>query len=152
MKVTTPDGKRDTLMYVNLTLLFPREDCRTLLGLLWDYLRAEGNHNTILHLKGKESKQWHLGILPRPSEPAFVFIFVWAVNYVMHLFTGLRWWGVSGIFFRTKPSWLTATPYQCRNPSVTVWDSTTNLSNPLSLLAGTHTDSAPGLSWQVEIM
>lgn len=32
MKVTKPDGKRDTLMYVNLTLLFPREDCKTLLS------------------------------------------------------------------------------------------------------------------------
>lgn len=32
MKITTPDGKRDTLMYVKLTFSFPREDCRTLLG------------------------------------------------------------------------------------------------------------------------
>lgn len=27
-----PDGKSDTLMYVNLTLLLPREDCKTLLS------------------------------------------------------------------------------------------------------------------------
>lgn len=31
MKVTKPDGKREIpFMYVNLTLLFPREDCKTL--------------------------------------------------------------------------------------------------------------------------
>ena len=128
MKVIKLGGKKDNLMYTNLTLLFPRRDSRSLWAPLWDPLRVKGNHSTIFHLKGKGSKcdlqtsgssssAWSAFL--NPTEPESSFPFVCTVKYETQLPTGLYLCGSLSCFSERSPPASLPPPHKCRSSSIT---------------------------------